>query len=375
MPRLTLNDLLNRASARVTPWLVRSLGPARDALRWWLETLVDIARAVRSLFPWHASVDVRIARDRLTATHRQGRALAHTAELECEGRLATLPDALASLPPETLPRGSTVTIVLDPSCYLHKPLLVPRAVERHLPRVLELQLEHEFPMRRSEVSWTYRIAPAPAAEVPPEKLLVDVFATHRSLIDRLREACLSKHAVLESVFFEGEGARVLVPLPAAAPTRETAEPRWLKPAAVTTVLATLLAWPALTLLAHARERDAMTDASESLARSAKESRRTYLDATEATERLAVIARERSKVTIAALESELTLRWPAPMWVETLQVDGNTVRVTGRGPDAKEALERLRQSPLAQNAKLVSETSLGIVSGVRFEITFDRESRP
>ena len=264
---------------------------------------------------------------------------------------------------------------LDPAAALHIPMSLPLAALGNLGQVVEFEFERFSPFKRDAVYFRYRVVTRDTEEA---RLDVELTIVPRDVVDDLRWRAEQNGLRITGIDVAGEP----LPLPtgAANGTRPPVAQR-LVPIAVRVAsgLAVLAAIGVIVVpfIQNSTEISELTDEVARARQEADASAKLQgaIDG-EIHDQSFVIDRKKSRLTVTELLASLTHILPDDVWLTELQIDGDSVQISGFAASATAVLGLIDQSPILSNATFRSSvTQDAQLNRERFDISAQLRAKP
>jgi hypothetical protein len=325
---------------RISRQLFR-VGPEVMAFaRWWVRQLRDLAETLaRYLLPgWVKPVLVRVESDAVMEVGQ---------------------DTLLTRSGEHV--DTRATLLLSPSQVLTHEIQLPLAVERELDAAVDLQLERQLPLPRSQASIYWRVVSRDRAS---RQLRVQVYVAQRQQLERFGErlsACglrMTRVAVVVGPkHFEGN---LLPQRPRAHPLRMTRLDRRLAMSCVALGVMACIVVASQWVLERVRLNAELARV-EPLAQRARAFARDLRHGSAGSEALiAMMGRPDAVDVLRTLTSDI----PSDTWLYELEIkaspnDAYQLKLVGYTPAATMFVDALEKHPTFEGVRLVSAASAGL----------------
>jgi general secretion pathway protein L len=351
-------------------WRVEADQLARSFWRWWSGELVALVPAAirRALAGWSRSPVLIIDRSAAALGYESGGGCEVVGAFDLSLDEPTQAPALLSPGKTRADRPVAARMRLASALALHLPMSLPLAAKANLGQVVEFEFERFSPFKRDAVYFSHRIA---ARDVENARLAIELTVVRRDVIDELRRQA------------ERNGLRITgidvgdqpLPLPSeAAPGDHQVVGRRLMPLAAHALLglAGLLA-VGLVVVPYFHNNATISALAEEATQAKREADASakVQDAIdgEIHDQSFVVDRKRDSPTVTELMASLTHILPDDVWLTELEIDGDSVQLSGLAGSATAVLGLLDQSPMLANAAFRSSvTQDAQLSRERFDIT-------
>ncbi|MEM9301835.1 MAG: PilN domain-containing protein [Pseudomonadota bacterium] len=311
-------------------------------LRWWRNELLDsLPEQWRAHL--HMASDVLLVRadaDHLVLADGSGEELGRfPRDADADAARQTVHEILETLDDEQ----PEILAMLDAGRVLRRTITVPAAAADNLRQVLGFEMDRYTPFKPEDVHFDYRVEEEIAGGA---KLRVSLFLVRRTDSDAVVDLCRQRGLVLSGIDATDDGGERLginlLP-PDQRPPRDRRQLQWnLALAALFIVLLNVVLWQSVS----SRET-AMDDYQQRLSTVRAEAAEVIALRGELESAAAAASfladRKRGALPVMDLLGELTRRLPDDTWLQRMQINGNTVQVSGQAPAAAQLVELLEAS--------------------------------
>lgn len=351
------------------------LDPARRALRWWIDSLVN------SLPPRFRRCCRQRKQQAVLTLSGAGATLvvgseSDVDEVQSEALMdpAGLPAAVAILLPGSI-RDLYVAVEVAGDAVLSRNVTWPLETEANLDNALGFQLERLIPLSSSAVYFAHSVT---RRDKRRNQLDFDLVAVPKALVDPWLEALEASRIGhrLNALWAQPVGREINL-LPAEKRRLESGGLRLARQLLSVLVVILLVAAVSLPFVAQQRELE-LQDAALSAAMKKANSVRASADAIEGrAELVRTLAAEAGRQTYhAAVLAELARLLPDSAYLQRVTVDGNEVRVVGLADNSLALVDALSDSPWFTTVEFVSKVTRDTGSGKdRFQLRMEVAASP
>lgn len=343
---------------------------------WWGGQLRTSGRELLAALPWRRRTVLRVEPTELVIEHWRGRRLVHDKTIPWSGQTAEISSTLAGWLAQEADPPRVLAIDLAPRFMWLKSRVFPRAVRAQLAQVLDLRVEHDWPVRRGQLLTTHWIEYA--SNVAADQLDVTLAAIRRQLLEAIVRPLREHHVRVTSLTARAgtaHGRRFDFSATLAPPAMPHQEPLGLRVALATGLAAVLCAGVALPFWYQAEERAAIERAQAEVERDARVARALYREDRAVGEDVAALVATARRATVGQAIAELTQLLPSPIWVQALTTDGVQVRLVAIVPIATDPATLLVGATALADPKVISRRNLGVGrSQDRIELAFTLAER-
>jgi len=336
-----------------------------QAWRWWTSEL-------RALLParWrdsHARLVLHFEQDALIVSRRS----ADGAEQQWQ-RLDRADPALPATIAPLLAAGDEPALQLPASQVLSKTLDLPLAVEENLRQVLGFEMDRHTPFKAEQVYYDYRVLNRQKAR---QRLQVRLFIVPRRRLEEYL-ARLAEWGV-QPVAVQPEQDAGINLLPAERRPRQSASLFTLNRLLILLAALLLLAAIALPLWFM---RDVVLAIDQRLPEAQRVAYAVQALRTERDELLAeaqfLIDQKQSRPPVLAVLTELTRLLPDHTWLQSFQLNGDTLVIQGESPAASDLIALIEDSPYFQETGFRASVTKNPRTGLEgFQIATRLRSEP
>jgi general secretion pathway protein L len=261
-------------------------------------------------------------------------------------------------------RGSRAELVLQPSCFLFRPLELPKRAGEFLEGIVRSQIDRLTPWKASDAvyHWT------PPAEAANERIVLTIVATARTVVAPLVQAVadLGAAAVVVSTLPPGAQAAPVTVFEQRA--RAAVDLGRLRAALLAVFVATGLA-AAMSMAASGFVADHYDALKQQSQRRIAE-RRAMIRAGQSGDSTAALLEKRKHTTPSSVMviEELSALLPDNTYATELRIEGDKLQVVGITQDAPSLIQIIEQSPHFTRATFFAPTTRAANDpGERFHI--------
>jgi general secretion pathway protein L len=361
------------------PWRAEVDQLARSFWRWWSGELVALVPpAMRTALAGWSRRPVLIIEDaRAALGYETGGGCEMIGPIDRSIDEPTQASTLLSPGKVRTDRPIAIHMRLAPALALHLPMSLPLAAQANLGQVVEFEFERFSPFKRDAVYFTHRIA---SRDVENARLQVELTVVQRDIIDDLRRRAGCNGLRITGIDIGGQP----LPLPVEATNGDHQPVRQRFMSLATHALfglAGLLA-VGVVVVPYFRNNALISELTEEVAQAKREADASakLQDAIDAEnhDQSFVIDRKQGSPTVTELMASLTHILPDDVSLTELEIDGDSVQLSGMAGSATAVLGLLDQSPMVTNAAFRSSVTQDAQLGKeRFDITaqIKRKTQP
>lgn len=359
----------------ISAWMVRPLTELNELWQWWYSQLESLSwNFLQWIAPrWSQRGAVIFVDDQVHFWKLSGQ-LARPCGSPCVASDVDLAAQMEANPQLRELRGSRVTIGLAETDVLRLILTLPRAAERDLARIIELQLERELPLSLDRSAVHSRIVERSRER---GEIRVEVLAAHRDRVMEVRNRVAGWGFVPSTIGVAASGADVVGDLLPAKRRRRSARTRQER-----RLTQSAIALSGLFMLVlggqWVYERVQITNTLTTQRANNAETREALVKLRARQEQAGQLLKQLEEPDASEILSQLTPQIPSDAWVYDLDIDvgdadGAAIRFSGFAPRAAELARALEESPAFADVIVVNSVPDGAANRERVQLAMRRQT--